>query len=432
MINLKKTLIYIFFVSFCLISCSIGETVIETDTTVLSTDMQKEISLLQAEIDSYKQNIKAYLKENSNLQNELKKANENLKAAEIIIIELSKSKIEKENNTPPQLPIDTKKIIPLPPTPPSNDSMLTKAKAEDEAKSKSKLEAEAAAKAEAEADAYKIAKSKSEADAKAKLQAEADAKAKAEAELNLKKLKDECGDSYNSGDYNDALLKCAELSNKNNVFGKRIMGLMYLHGHGIKQNTSRANELFVETAESGDIWSITHLANNAIENKDYVNAHKWFTKGEILGDLNSIYQLGLFYYNGLGITQDFGISYSKFIKSAELGDSDSQFYIGKFYHFGNGSFVKSPVEKDYFKALEWYSLSADQENNKAQNNIGTLYYVGDGDDTYKGFKPDVKKSLEWFKLASDNGNLKSKTNIDLAQSYLYGRDDKRLSELVID
>tara|TARA_B100000700_G_scaffold154110_1_gene171014 strand:+ start:1395 stop:2693 length:1299 start_codon:yes stop_codon:yes gene_type:complete len=432
MINLKKTLIYIFFVSFCLISCSIGETVIETDTTVLSTDMQKEISLLQAEIDSYKQNINAYLKENSNLQNELKKANENLKAAEIIIIELSKSKIEKENNTPPQLPIDTKKIIPLPPTPPSNDSMLTKAKAEDEAKSKSKLEAEAAAKAEAEADAYKIAKSKSEADAKAKLQAEADAKAKAEAELNLKKLKDECGDSYNSGDYNDALLKCAELSNKNNVFGKRIMGLMYLHGHGIKQNTSKANELFVETAESGDIWSITHLANNAIENKDYVNAHKWFTKGEILGDLNSIYQLGLFYYNGLGITQDFGISYSKFIKSAELGDSDSQFYIGKFYHFGNGSFVKSPVEKDYFKALEWYSLSADQENNKAQNNIGTLYYVGDGDDTYKGFKPDVKKSLEWFKLASDNGNLKSKTNIDLAQSYLYGRDDKRLSELVID
>jgi len=126
MINLKKTLIYIFFVSFCLISCSIGETVIETDTTVLSTDMQKEISLLQAEIDSYKQNINAYLKENSNLQNELKKANENLKAAEIIIIELSKSKIEKENNTPPQLPIDTKKIIPLPPTPPSSDSMLIK------------------------------------------------------------------------------------------------------------------------------------------------------------------------------------------------------------------------------------------------------------------------------------------------------------------
>ena len=428
MINLKKTLINIFFVSFCLISCSNGETLPEKDTTLVSTEMQKEISLLKAEIDSYKQNINAYLKANSNLQNELKKANENLKAAEIIIIELSKSKIEKENNTPPQLPIDTKKIIPLPPTPPSSDSMLTKAQAEDESKSKS--EAEAAAKAEAEA--YKIAKSKSEADVKAKLQAEADAKAKAEAELNLKKLKDECGDSYNSGDYNNALLKCAELSNKNNVFGKRIMGLMYLHGHGIKQNTSKANELFVETAESGDIWSITHLANNAIENKDYVNAHKWFTKGEILGDLNSIYQLGLFYYNGLGITQDFGISYSKFIKSAELGDSDSQFYIGKFYHFGNGSFVKSPVEKDYFKALEWYSLSADQDNNKAQNNIGVLYYVGDGDETYKGFKPDVKKSLEWFKLALGNGNVKSATNIDLAQSYLYGRDDKRLSELIIN
>ena len=93
MINLKKTLINIFFVSFCLISCSNGETLPEKDTTLVSTEMQKEISLLKAEIDSYKQNINAYLKENSNLQNELKKANENLKAAEIIIIELSKSKI---------------------------------------------------------------------------------------------------------------------------------------------------------------------------------------------------------------------------------------------------------------------------------------------------------------------------------------------------
>ena len=77
-------------------------------------------------------------------------------------------------------------------------------------------------------------------------------------------------------------------------------------------------------------------------------------------------------------------------------------------------------------------MSSNQTNNKAQNNIGVLYYVGDGNDTYKGFKPDVKKSLEWFKLAHENGNLTSATNIDLAQSYIYGRDDKRLSELIIN
>ena len=432
MIRLKKTLVNIFFIllTFCFISCSDDETISQNvpDTSVL--EYTKENSQLKKEINNLKEISDSYSNENTKLKKDLKEVKENLKVAENIIIELSRNKLEKTNNTPPQLPVDAKKSLPLPPMPPSSNVILKNTKLESEAKSEAeaKAKAKAEAKAEAEAKAYKDAKTKSDSEAKAKLKAEANAKA----ELDLKNLEKECGDSYKSGDYNNALLKCAELSNKNNVYGIRIMAQMYLNGHGINQNISKANELFIQIAEAGDIWSINHLANNAIKNNDYVNANKWFSKGEELGDPNSMYQLALFYYDGLGVTQDFGISYSKFIKSAEKEHADSQFYIGKFYHFGNGSFVKSPVGKDYFKALEWYTLSSNQSNNKAQNNIGVLYYVGDGDNTYRGFKPDVKKSLEWFKLASENGNVTSATNIDLAQSYIYGRDDKRLSELIIN
>ena len=440
MIRLKKTLVNIFFIllSFCFISCSNDEAITQNVSDNAELEYAKENSQLKKEINNLKEKSDSYSNENIKLKKDLKEAVENLKVAENIIIELSINKLEKTNNTPPQLPVDAKKPLPLPPKPPSSNVILknTKLEAEEKAKAEAKakieldakVKAEAETKADAEAKAYKDAKIKSDSEAKAKLKAEANAKA----ELDLKNLEKECWESYKSNDYNNALLKCAELSNKNNIYGIRIMAQMYLNGHGINQNISKANELFIQTAESGDIWSINHLADNAMKNKDYINAHKWFSKGEELDDINSVYQLGLFYYNGLGVTQDFGISYSKFIKSAEKNHADSQFYIGKFHHFGNGSFVKSPVGKDYFKALEWYTLSSNQTNNKAQNNIGVLYYVGDGNETYKGFKPDVKKSLEWFKLAHENGNLTSATNIDLAQSYIYGRDDKRLSELIIN
>ena len=61
-----------------------------------------------------------------------------------------------------------------------------------------------------------------------------------------------------------------------------------------------------------------------------------------------------------------------------------------------------------------------------------MYYVGDGDTTYKGFKVDAKKSLEWFKLAINNGSKSATTNAEIAQSHLYGRDDKRTAELILD
>ena len=96
------------------------------------------------------------------------------------------------------------------------------------------------------------------------------------------------------------------------------------------------------------------------------------------------------------------------------------------------AFKLSPASKSFFEALKWYELSSAQNNHKAQNNIGILYYLGDGDSSFKGFKADVKKSLDWFSIAINNGSESAKKNAELAQSNLYGRDDKRLSEIILD
>ena len=207
---------------------------------------------------------------------------------------------------------------------------------------------------------------------------------------------------------------------------------MYLNGYGVNKNISKGSEILFNIANLGDIWSIIYLADKAEKNEDYVNAIKWYEMGYKLDDLDSTYNLGIYYYNGLGKTQDFQESFHLFKKAAEQGHSDSQFYIGKFYHLGNGAYFGSPASKSFFEALKWYELAANQNNYKAQNNIGILYYLGDGDSSFKGFKVDATKSLDWFKLAINNGSKSAETNAEIAQSYLYGRDDKRIAELVLE
>jgi len=424
MINLKKTLTYKIFIFslLFLIACSGEKTEVLKETS--DSNYKYENTQLKKEINEYKTQVDSYTNQNKILKQKLSESTENLKTAENIIIELSTQSIETNDDMPPQIPsILIIKKTPSPPIPPNSNQILSKAKADADAKAK----ADADTKAKADSDAKAKADSDVKADADAKAKADSDAK-----EIEMKKLESECTNYYDSKDFNNALLKCIELSNKNNMIGKRIIALMYLNGHGVIQNTSKAIETLVEIAEAGDVWSINYLANSAIRNEDFVNAYRWYFEGDKLDDQESTYQLGLLYYKGEGVKQDFGESYYKFEKAALKGHSESQFYIGKFHHFGNGSYFGSPVKKDYFKALEWYTLSANQNNNKAQNNIGILYYVGDGDSTYKGFKVDVKKSLEWFKNAVKNGNVSSYKNIELAQSFLYGRDDKRHAELIIN
>ena len=79
-----------------------------------------------------------------------------------------------------------------------------------------------------------------------------------------------------------------------------------------------------------------------------------------------------------------------------------------------------------------FKINRASVNYAESNHIGILYYLGDGDSSFKGFKVNAKKSLEWFKLAINNGSKSAETNAEIVQSYLYGRDDKRVAELILD
>ena len=411
-------LIYILFILILSLSCSNNDA-IEDDKKSMSglTNSQIEINKLNQQIEILQNQIINKETKTKDIESLLQQANQDLESAENIIIELSKNNPGNNNDSIPPLPPE------INPDPiPKNTTVP-----------KTETPSQIATIAPAPKISDVITKVKS--DAKTKSEADAKAKSEADAKAELKKtniLIADCKNNYNLANYSEALLKCIELANKNNNYGHRIIALMYLNGYGVNQNISKGNEILFNIANLGDTWAIIYLADKAEKNNDYVNAVKWYEIGDSLDDLHSTYKLGIHYYKGLGVKQDFQLSFSFFKKSADKGHSDSQFYIGKFYHIGNGAYFGSPASRSFFEALKWYELSSAQNNHKAQNNMGILYYLGDGDFTFRGFKADVKKSLNWFNIAIDNGSESAKKNAELAQSSLYGRDDKRVSEIILD
>ncbi len=72
------------------------------------------------------------------------------------------------------------------------------------------------------------------------------------------------------------------------------------------------------------------------------------------GDSAAQFRLGVMYYNGQGVTQDYEQAFKWFSLTADQGYSYAQHYLGWMHHRGEG------VKKDYKQAVKWYTLAADQ------------------------------------------------------------------------
>ena len=129
----------------------------------------------------------------------------------------------------------------------------------------------------------------------------------------------------------------------------------------------------------------------AYERGDFANAIKeWILLGED-GDEKAQYFLGLIYYKGKGVPQNYKKALKWYTLSAEQGNKVAQYNLGVMYSFGLG------VVPDYKTALKWYNLSSEQGYALAQYNLGRLYYLGNG------VKEDMVYAHMWINLASLNG-----------------------------
>ncbi len=78
---------------------------------------------------------------------------------------------------------------------------------------------------------------------------------------------------------------------------------------------------------------------------------------------------------------------------AEQGNADAQFNLGVMYYFGRG------VRQDYKEAVRWYRLAAAQGHASAQYKLGSMYHHGRQD-----VPRDFVQAHMWSSLAAAQGH----------------------------
>ncbi len=122
--------------------------------------------------------------------------------------------------------------------------------------------------------------------------------------------------------------------------------------------------------------------------QDYKEAVKWIRKAAGQGDAGAQRYLSHIYLKGLGVPQDYKEAVKWCRKAAEQGFAASQYGLGLMYFQGLG------VPQDYKEAVKWYRKAAEQGWVLAQLHLGVTYSEGFG---------DYKEAVKWYRKAAEQG-----------------------------
>ena len=109
--------------------------------------------------------------------------------------------------------------------------------------------------------------------------------------------------------------------------------------------------------------------------------------------------------------KSYGLNYLK--AAAAQGDMDSQRLLGIKYYKG------SEVAQDYKEAAKWFRLSAEQGDTVAQTSLGKMYYDG------KGVKQNRVYAHMWWNIATSLGN---KTSVKARDKFSKSMTQSQLKE----
>jgi len=116
-------------------------------------------------------------------------------------------------------------------------------------------------------------------------------------------------------------------------------------------------------------------------------AVKWYRKAAEQGNAKAQVNLGVMYYEGKGVTQDYQEAVKWYRKAAEQGLAGAQYNLGNGYYNGIG------VTQDFAEAEKWYRKAAEQGDADAQHALGWMYLNFNGE----GFTQDLAETLKWWK-----------------------------------
>jgi len=170
------------------------------------------------------------------------------------------------------------------------------------------------------------------------------------------------------------------------------LGSMYLNGHGVPQDYTKAREWVEKSAAQGNAKAQSSLGVLYVKGwgvpQNDATARDWFEKSAAQGYAVGQHNLGNMYASGRGVPQDYVTAREWFEKSAAQDYSMAQYNLGSLYANGQG------VTQDYGKARQWFEQAAAQGYADAQSNLGWLYATG------QGVPQDYVRAYMWDSLAA--------------------------------
>lgn len=241
----------------------------------------------------------------------------------------------------------------------------------------------------------------------------------------------EARNAYQRGDYQQIIGLLSPIAEQGDITAAYMLAVLYQNGkNSFQPNPEKAIYYYTIAANKGDVaskeqlWVIYHTSGQEQE------AAYWAEQSANQGSLKGMLQawlsygtekspvynptkafyyaqqyvakshkedpkmenvLGTYYYDGMGTTKNYQKAFELFSKSANAGNAVAQNMVGVMYQYGQGR----PV--DYQQAMQWYRKSAAQNDETAQYNIGILYARGNGVQT------NIQEAKKWFTLSAKQG-----------------------------
>ena len=166
-------------------------------------------------------------------------------------------------------------------------------------------------------------------------------------------------------------------------------------------------EKTIETAEHAGAQNLLGVCyyNGLGVSQDYAEAKKWYEKAANQGNLYAQYNLGVCYYNGLGVSQDYAEAKKWFEKAANQGNPDAQYDLGYMYENGGG------MQKNIETALDWYKKAASQGDEEAKEAVERLSAKTPKDYLELGYKAyneeKYNKAVFYYQIAANKENAQA-------------------------
>ena len=222
-----------------------------------------------------------------------------------------------------------------------------------------------------------------------------------------------------SQDYTEALKWFRRAAEQGDVNAQFNLGMLYAEGgRGINQDNVQALMWFNFAAAQGNTEAVQEKATLVLRmtpvqieeaqkrarefkpESTYAAALQELKPLAEQGKVSAQFKLGLMYYKGQSLPQDYTEALKWFRLAAQQGDVYAQFNTGFMYEKGQG------VPQNYAEAAKWYRRAADQGNATAQYNLGTMHERG------LGVSQDDVQALMWFNLAASQGDAKASLSRD--------------------